>query len=147
MNAINIIATNIKIGGGKELLEYLLEYIEHNYKNIKVIVYVDKSLALEPTNNRNVIIVNSTFKKISLFLKRFANVIYFGNLPPMRKTKQSIVYFHNKYLLLDNNKLFKLENKKFMNKLKYYLLQYYIKYFINNVTLVACQNKKIQEKF
>ena len=31
MKAINIIAPNIKSGGGKELLEYLLEYIDDNY--------------------------------------------------------------------------------------------------------------------
>ena len=34
---IIIIAPNIKGGGGRELLEYLLEYLEDKYKDIKVI--------------------------------------------------------------------------------------------------------------
>ena len=85
MKAINIIAPNIKSGGGKELLEYLLEYIDDNYTDIAVNAYVDASVNIQRTAMRNVIVMTSEYSKIILFFKRFENVIYFGNLPPIRK--------------------------------------------------------------
>ena len=91
MKVINIIAPNIKSGGGKELLEYLLEYIDDNYPDIAVNVYVDTSVNIQRTRVRNVIVMTSEFNKVILFFKRFENAIYFGNLPPIRKSKNSII--------------------------------------------------------
>ena len=79
MKIINIIAPNIKSGGGKELLEYLLEYINDNYVDILVNVYVDTSVNVESTHARNVFVITSELSKVILFFKRFENVIYFGN--------------------------------------------------------------------
>ena len=78
---ISIIAPNIKSGGGKELLEYLIEHIEENYLELKVILYLDSSLGhIHATNNREVILLSSSIEKIKLFYKRIDNGIYFGNL-------------------------------------------------------------------
>jgi len=106
MKIINIIAPNIKSGGGKELLEYLLEYINDNYVDILVNVYVDTSVNVESTHARNVFVITSELSKVILFFKRFENVIYFGNLPPIRKSTNSLVYFHNTYLLMNLKKIF-----------------------------------------
>lgn len=143
--SINIIAPNIKNGGGKELLEYLLEYLEEKYMTVQVMVYLDSSLShIKATKNRKVFLLSSSIEKIKLFYKKMDNSLYFGNLPPLRKSNNSIVYFHNLYLLMSFN-ILKKSSLKFM--VKYTLQQLYIKYFIKNVDLVAVQNKEIKNNF
>jgi glycosyltransferase involved in cell wall biosynthesis len=144
-NIINIIAPNIKSGGGKELLEYLLEYIDTNYLNIKVTVYLDRLLSnIKSTNNREVIYLDSVQDKIKLFTKKLKNSLYFGNLPPLVKSKNSIVYFHNPYLLMSFS-ILKKSSFEFM--IKYMLQQLYIRLFVKNVDVVAVQNKEIKNNF
>ncbi len=144
-NILSIIAPNIKNGGGKELLEYLLEYLEENYENLSVVVYLDISLNhIHETNNRKIIFLNMTIEKIKLFLKRIDNTIYFGNLPPLKKSNNSIVYMHNLYLLMS---LTELNQSSFKFFTKYFLQQLYIKFFIKNIDVVACQNEKIKKSF
>lgn len=142
---INIIAPNIKNGGGLELLLYLIEHIKVNYPNLKCVVYVDSSIQmLKSNNNIEIIHMNSSFEKVKLFSKKIDNSLYFGNLPPLVKSENSIVYFHNPYLLMPFEKLMKTSIKFFI---KYFLQQLYIKFFIKNVNIVACQNSDIKEKF
>ena len=125
---INIIAPNIKNGGGKELLEYLLIHLEEVYKNIDVVVYIDPSLSnIKPTNNRVVVKLSSTIDKVKLFCKKIDNGIYFGNLPPLVKSFNSIVYFHNPYLIMDIKSLYSQSIYFF---LKYGLQQIYINYLL-----------------
>jgi glycosyltransferase involved in cell wall biosynthesis len=144
-NKFIIIAPNIKTGGGKELLEYLIEYIEVNYKNIFLTVYLDSSLNhIKNTLNRSVIYMNSSIAKIKLFNKKIDNAIYFGNLPPLKKSTNSIVYFHNPYLLMDMSEL---KNSSFKFFIKYILQQMYIKMYIKNVDRVACQNENMKKAF
>lgn len=139
---LNIIAPNIKSGGGLELLIYLLEYIEKEHITT---VYVDSSLQMiQSKNNIKVIHISSTIDKIKLFTKKIENSLYFGNLPPLVKSKNSIVYFHNPYLLMSFNTLLQSSLKFFI---KYTLQQLYIKMFIKSVDFVACQNKKISNDF
>ncbi|WP_324172653.1 glycosyltransferase [Sulfurimonas sp.] len=142
---INIVAPNIKSGGGKELLEYLLEYLEENYKHIHVTVYLDTSMQhIKASSNMKVVFLSNYFKKIQLFCKKLEHALYFGNLPPLRKSYNSIVYFHNPYLLMNIKKLFSSSVPFFI---KYSLQQLYIMNFIKNVNSVACQNKLIKENF
>ncbi len=142
---ISIIAPNIKNGGGKELLEYLLEHLETNYKDILIVVYLDISLEnIKETKNRKVILLSSNIEKIKLFYKKIDNALYFGNLPPLRKSNNSIVYFQNIYLLMSCNKFLQSSVKFFI---KYSLQQLYIKIFIKNVDIVACQNENIKKDF
>lgn len=142
---INIIAPNIKNGGGLELLLYLVEYIKSEYKNIECVVYVDSSLKMiQSSSNVTVIHMASKIGKIKLFYKKLNNSLYFGNLPPLVKSENSVVYFHNLYLLMPFEKLMKTSIKFFI---KYFLQQLYIKFFIKNVNIVACQNSDIKEKF
>jgi len=145
INKLIIIAPNIKSGGGRELLEYLLEYLEEMYQDMYIVVYLDKSLAhIKKTNNREVHIVTRFFYKITLFYKKMDNALYFGNLPPLRQSTNSIVYIHNPYLLLDKKDILSSSVKFY---LKYTLQQWYIKYYITNVNSVACQNNNIKDVF
>ncbi len=147
MKKIYIIAPNIKTGGGKELLEYMLEYLDNYYIDVNVLVYIDKTFKIDSTENRDVIVVDSKFKKFSLFFRKFKNVIYFGNLPPVRKSKNSIVYFHNLYLLMDLKQLFSNKNNKIINLIKVVLQQLYIRINVRNITFVASQNKNVKNSF
>ena len=145
MKVINIIAPNIKSGGGKQLLEYLLEYINDNYLDVSVNVYVDTSLNIQSNHLLNVIIVTSEVRKIILFFKKFENVIYFGNLPPLRKSKNSLVYFHNAYLLMNLKKIFS-SNNKFLYKIMCLAKQLYIKFFIKNIDTIVCQTNMVRNE-
>ena len=146
MKVINIIAPNIKSGGGKELLEYLLEYIDDNYPDIAVNVYVDTSVNIQRTRVRNVIVMTSEFSKVILFFKRFENAIYFGNLPSIRKSKNSIIYFHNTYLLMNLKKIFS-SNIKFLDKVMCLAKQFFIKFFVKNVDFIVCQTDVVSKQF
>lgn len=142
---INIIAPNIKNGGGLELLIYLIDYLKIHRKDLFCMVYVDSSLSMiKSSESIEVIPMHSSIEKIKLFSKKTTNSLYFGNLPPLVKSENSVVYFHNTYLLMP---LDKLKNSSFKMFVKYFLQQIYIKYFIKNVDLVACQNEDIQSKF
>ncbi|MFK7779653.1 MAG: glycosyltransferase [Candidatus Gracilibacteria bacterium] len=142
---INIIAPNIKNGGGLELLIYLVKYIAKQYPNLEAIVYVDKTLEMmQSTENIKVVYIQSSVEKIRLFYKKLDNALYFGNLPPLRKSKNSIVYFHNPYLLMNWKKL---SSSSFKFFIKYSLQQIYISCFIKNVDRVACQSNLIKDEF
>lgn len=143
MSNVNIIAPNIKSGGGKELLEYLLEYIAVNYKDLSVKVYLDDSLKEQlKYSNIEMIFLRTSWEKIKLFNEKIDHSLYFGNLPPLRKSSFSVVYLHNTYLLLPLYKLWKASLKFF---LKYALQQLYLKFFIKNVDVVGCQTPMIKE--
>ena len=145
ISQINIVAPNIKRGGGKELLEHLLIHLEGTYNYLKVVVYIDSSLTnIASTDKRLVVRLSKTFQKVKLFSKKLDNAIYFGNLPPLVKSSNSIVYFHNPYLILDYQSLF---NQSWRLLLKYGLQQTYIKIFLKNVDAVACQNMRIKKEF
>lgn len=142
---IYIIAPNIKSGGGLELLLYLIEYIKTNHPKLKCTVYADDSLQMiQSSKNIEVSHMKSSLEKIKLFSKKIDNALYFGNLPPLVKSENSVVYFHNLYLLMPFEKLMKTSIKFFV---KYFLQQLYIRFFIKNVNIVACQNDDIKEKF
>jgi glycosyltransferase involved in cell wall biosynthesis len=108
-------------------------------------VYLDSSVQdIKEMGNIKVIHLNSVKDKVALFAKKFENVLYFGNLPPMVRSLNSVVYFHNPYLLMPFY-ILKKASFKFMSK--YILQQLYIKYFIRNVDLVAVQNQEIKNNF
>ncbi len=142
---ITIMAPNIKAGGGLELLLYLVEHVRKQHKQIKFDIYVDESIKnIKSVDNISVIHIGGSLNKIKLFSKEMENTLYFGNLPPLVKSTNSIVYFHNLYLLLSLDKLRKTSVKFFM---KYSLQQLYIKLFVKNVDFVACQNNEVKDKF
>ncbi|BBG65149.1 mannosyltransferase B [Hydrogenimonas sp.] len=148
MRQLNIIAPTIKTGGGKELLLYLVEYVQKEYPEVQVTLFANNAICNEiQTSNIKIIQVNRIVDVIKLHGKPLSNALYFGNLPPYRKTKNSAVFFHNRYLLLSFKEVCSLPNNNIINKFKDIIRQIYIKLFIKNVSFVACQNKTVQKQF
>ena len=148
MKHLVIVAPTIKTGGGKELLLYLIEYLQTHYTQTQVELYIDKSLQIENSpGNFHIVYVSNAMDTLKLYGRHFSNALYFGNLPPYRKTTNSAVYFHNRYLLLPLAELFSLPNSKLIYKIKNLIRQAYVRLFIKNVDFVACQNSKIQQQF
>ena len=125
---LSIIAPNIKTGGGKELLEYLLKYIDQEYPHLVVNVYLDSSLVnIKEADNRKIFLLSSSLEKVLLFGKKInihkfqdtfnfesnfisSDVIY-------KKTNEGIGFF-NKIL---SEKIwkrvpFEIKSKRYINK-------------------------------
>jgi glycosyltransferase involved in cell wall biosynthesis len=144
INQLTIIAPNIRSGGGKELLEYLVEYLSERTV-LEVLVILDNSIAtIKSTERVKIVRLDSVIDKIKSFSYKFQNVLYFGNLPPLVKSSLSMVYFHNPYLVMNYSVLKKSSLRLF---LKYSLQQIYINLFIRNIGSVACQNVNIRDQF
>jgi glycosyltransferase involved in cell wall biosynthesis len=134
---LSIIAPNIKTGGGKELLEYLLKYIDQEYPHLVVNVYLDSSLVnIKEADNRKIFLLSSSLEKVLLFGKKINNALYFGNLPPFRRASNTIVYIHSTHVVMAYTKLWSYSAHFFF---KYSIQNMYIKIFIKNVDIVACQ--------
>lgn len=148
MKHLVIVAPTIKTGGGKELLLYLIEYLQTHYPQTQVELYINKNLKIENSpGNFHIVQISNAMDTLKLYGRHFSNALYFGNLPPYRKTTNSAVYFHNRYLLLPLAELFPLPNSKLIYKIKNLIRQTYVRLFIKNVDFVACQNSKIQQQF
>ena len=120
VNQITILAPNIRSGGGKELLEYLVEYLSEETV-LQVLVILDKSITtIKSTERVKTVRLDSVIDKIKSFSLVFQNVLYFGNLPPLVKSSSAMVYFHNPYLVMNYSVLRKSSLRLF---LKYSLQQ------------------------
>ena len=139
---INIIAVNIKTGGGLNLLEELLFYLEeNNYLNVKV--YVDSKYIIK-VKSKNILYikVKGFINKIKIFSLKLNNVLYFGNLPPLiGGGKHRVLYFHNAFYLQSYYQLI----KKF--QFKFLLYKIYIRIYLRNIDYVFTQTKYISDLF
>src|SRR5690554_775744 len=94
----------INDGGGKVLLDYLVENIEQS--NIKCFYIFDKRCEndfLWIPDNRKVILKASLYKRHQFYRKnklKFSKVLCFGNLPPtMNLNIKTYTYFHQPLFL------------------------------------------------
>ena len=130
-------ASHINIGGGYSLLIELLNYL--SLKKINNIVYITHKLVyyeLEKEKfNTTTLIATTSLETIIRYTKKRNNIIYFSNLPPFVRNKNSVVYFHNELILAEKN--FTIAGLKL---LAYF---YWMKLFINNTDAVACQTDSI----
>jgi glycosyltransferase involved in cell wall biosynthesis len=143
---IQIEAFNINTGGAKNLLIYLIKQLVTLPENEVHISLKDKSLI------NNVL----QFKQIRLLpsgnlaiLKRFThhnrNIFYFGNLPPFRISKNSLLYIHNEYLTLTIFEILK-EKISFKSKLKLLIQNTFIWLLHRNVENIAVQTKHMADR-
>ena len=110
---INIIAVNIKTGGGKTLLFYFIGYLLETHH--QATFHLDKTLVSE---------INKTFKnrqgvhfkyygtlisKAIPFLSPIKNGLYFGNFPPMSICKNQVYCFFPKLFSFEENKITKIK--------------------------------------
>ena len=140
---MNIIAVNIKQGGGLVLLYEILDYAVKHKLNIRL--FADGNTKFDKYVNYNeieIIKFTNTISKILLFGKKIDNVLYFGNIPPFtRKGRKSFLYFHNLFYLQPSNSLL----RKF--QFKFLILKFYIRLFHKNVDEVFTQSKYVDCKF
>ena len=78
INQLTIIAPNIRSGGGKELLEYLVEYLSERTV-LEVLVILDNSIAtIKSTERVKIVRLDSVIDKIKSFSYKFQNVFILG---------------------------------------------------------------------
>lgn len=132
---ILIDAYYINIGGGKVLLDYLIDSLVN--KNIKFNLIVDarNKNIIEKCQNNSYFICNNSFKR-NFLLKNLTNknkynsVFLFNSIPPLFKLKTKVYcYFHN------------------LNLLNYGVKFFYLLLFKNNVNEWIFQTNKTKEIF
>ncbi|MFL9770325.1 glycosyltransferase [Vibrio cyclitrophicus] len=140
---ISIIATNINTGGALVLLNEILFKLSLLGHNVELYIHkrLDQKLLVE---HENISITTHGSLLYSLCLKYESDrVLFFGNLPPMRKINNSCVYIHNAYLVKDELCAVKNGSK---SSVKFVILRLYISMFIRNVKQVACQTSGMRKK-
>jgi len=147
LKKLTIVAPTIKTGGGKELLLYLIDHLVKEYPEVEKTIYLHKNINIESIQGLKIIHIDSPKKILLLYGRRFKNVLYFGNLPPYRKTEKSAVYFHNRYLLLSTKELLHLKESKLIHKILNLIRQLYLKMFASNVDYIICQNEAVKKGF
>ncbi len=138
--SFNIVANNISVGGGKELLDYLLASIEKKSPDMEVTLYPSARYVVRERPCLSVSRSGSLFGKIALFFKKLDNTLYFGNIPPFFKSKNSILYLQNLYLLQPLS-----EQPSFEMKIRYALMKLQLWLCIKNVDKVCVQTPKFAE--
>lgn len=108
---ILIDAVYITTGGGKVLLDLLVEKIEKDESTKKIYLLIDirnKYLYKERKHNKIKVcfLKNSELSRLLFYLRHknlFSKVICFANIPPPIRLKCKVSTFFQNVLLLDNN--------------------------------------------
>jgi hypothetical protein len=124
-------AVYINNGGGKILLEYLIEQLDSQYINYTLLI--DHRLSI---NNKNLVLIkNSEIDRKNYYKKnvtKFTKIFCFANVPPpiVIRNIKVYIYFHN--VLLFKTKGINFPLKQFyLLKLKSYYIKFLNKYFYN----------------
>lgn len=137
-------ASQINSNGGIVLLELLLKRI--NAFGIKTEVYIAYDSVyekLKSNQSQNVIFHKTTpLATLLRYMKRREKVLFFCNLPPFVKNKNSVYYIHNLFYVrkpewTKDDSTIGLNLRKFI----YYI---WIRLFISKVSVVACQTSEMQ---
>ena len=138
---INIIAVNIKQGGGLILLKLLIHRL--NNDNQQATLHVDNNIDFKEFEFSNVIkfkFYDNFLTKMLLFGKSKQNSLYFGNIPPFfNRAKNKSLYFHHPFYSKSYKYLFKNGFYKFV------LYKTYVSIFISNVDSVFVQTNTLLE--
>lgn len=140
-------AIYINNGGGKVLLDYLIEEMEKT--NIQIFYLLDDRIKdlyhIKPTNK--ILYQSSSLKLRYIFYKRhgceFKKIFVLGNIPPLSKVKDAIVYtyFHNTiYLSVP-------KDFSFVEKVKYFFKSSIIRYASRNTNFWLFQSDSFMRKF
>lgn len=141
---ILIDASNINSGGGKILLEYLIDQLLE--RKIEFFLLKDERLDSQ-IHSKSFEFANISSYNRTKSLKKYFNllnpqvVFCFGNFPPPVKLNcKTLTYFQNLTLLdsvyeqIKNDKLF-------------FLKKIYLSYYLKNTNMIIFQNNKIQNHF
>ena len=132
---INIIAVNIKQGGGLILLKLLIKHLIND--KLIATIHVDQNVDFTEFECNNTVrfkLYNNFLSKLLLFGQSKQNALYFGNIPPFfTRSKNSYLYFQNAFYTKSYR--FLLKNRHY----KIFLQKIYISLFVKNVNLVFVQ--------
>lgn len=138
---INIIAVNIKQGGGLELLYLLIQRLIDD--NQRAIVYVDSNTDFSAFKSNEIVefrFYNNFFSKVILFGQTKENALYFGNIPPFfSRAKNKSLYYHNAFYAKSFSYLLRNRHYKFI------LCKIYLLIFIRNTESVFVQTRDLSE--
>ena len=138
---INIIAVNIKQGGGLILLKLLINSLIN--KNLKITLHVDSKIGLNNFNNNDFVklkLYKTFISKVFVFGKSLDNAFYFGNIPPFfTKRRNNLLYLHNPFYTMSFSFLFSRMHLKFI------LYKIYVILFIKNVKSVFVQTENYRQ--
>jgi len=139
---IIIEASHISFGGGLELLKLIINHLEE--KQIEAHVYLGYPKVFDLFTRKNLSFVKfeqtTNLNTIVRYFKRRNGVLFFCNLPPFRKNRFSVTYFHNVLLLKKSDSL-----KITPLHIKLRLYYYWVKYFSSKTTYVACQTLAVKD--
>jgi len=107
-------SSNTYFGGGFSLLKQLVDELESRQQlTIVFLGYADVLQTLKRQNYQFIkLIPTNTPETLLRYLRKRERVLFFCNLPPFRKQRQSILYFHNQSILTP----FSINNQKFSLK-------------------------------
>jgi len=138
---INIIAVNIKQGGGLILLKLLITRLINDKQ--KAMIHVDQNIDFTEYKFNSIIefkYYNKFLSKFILFGQSKQNALYFGNIPPFfTRAKNKYLYFHHPFYSKSYKYLFKNGFYKFI------LYKIYISIFVRNVNSVFVQTNTLLE--
>ena len=144
-----IYAPNIHVGGGKTLLDALLFL---KLKNLKIIAVLDSRNIIKSENYNNFIykyIKPTIYSRLSaeFWLKKVVTkkdkVLFFGNMPPLFKSKgNAILYIQNRFLI-DN--IYKLRYLNFMQIIRNLYERMWLILFFQNVNFILVQTKSMAD--
>lgn len=138
---INIIAVNIKQGGGLILLKLLVSSLIN--KRLKITLHVDKEIGLDHFNNNDFLYLKyykNFVNKVFVFGKSYSNALYFGNIPPFfTKSKNNFLYLHNPFYTMPFSYLFLKRHWKFI------IYKIYVIIFLKNIKSVFVQTENYRK--
>lgn len=134
-------------GGGKVLLDYLVEQLEQ--REIDVFYLFDKRLKNKPylikKSNQSIYLLASLIKRDKFYRKNknlFSKVFILGNIPPLCKINAEVItYFHN-LIYLSVPKEF-----SFREQIKYRLKISVINVFKTNTDIWVVQSEEVRNQF
>ncbi|MAT79493.1 MAG: hypothetical protein CMD13_01965 [Flavobacteriales bacterium] len=142
---ISIFGPNIKEGGGKALFFNFIQYFVEKHPNKKIKVFCNKEILNELLIlkvDAEYIEINNFFTHIFYLFKKIDNCLYFGNLPPLRKAKNTYLFFHNIYLTNDSSSKYNLKRRA-----QFFIIKIYNKFFLRNINKIFCQSDLVKKKF
>lgn len=142
-----IIAFNINTGGAKILLNTLIKrLIDRCIYSVVIIKNMD--VIHEDYRTNDYITYKLTYSNVTsalTLLKKINNALYFGNLPPLRRSIHSILYIHNPYLTLTTKEIFG-EKLSLVAKAKLLALKTHLQFCHSNVNNIGVQTNEFAKK-
>lgn len=139
-------ALYINDGGGKILLEYLIDTVKRN--NLNCFYLLDHRLETQEINNKdNFIFVKASLYNRYVFYKKnkhkFSKVFCFGNLgPPIKLSIPVFVYLHQRLYLEKRSK-----SSSIKYRFKWFLKRFIFKLFLKNLDILIVQTNIMKNKF